>query len=51
VPTLIFGSETWILRKKDEKSIEAQQIKFLRPLVGASGREQLHNAVIREQLG
>jgi hypothetical protein len=51
MPTLICGSETWALRKKDEKRIDAQQMKFLRPLMGASGRDHLHNTVIREQLG
>jgi hypothetical protein len=42
-------SETGTLRKDTER-LEIQQMKFLRPLVDASGRDHLHNKVIREQL-
>jgi hypothetical protein len=29
-----FGSEVWVLKKRDEQRLEAAQIKFLRPLLG-----------------
>jgi hypothetical protein len=38
----MFGSETWTLMKKDTERMEAQQMKFLRPLVCASSRNHLY---------
>jgi len=31
---LKFGSETWVLKKREEKRLEAAQMKFLRHLLG-----------------
>ena len=31
---LKFGSEAWVLKKRDEQSLEAAQLKFLRHLLG-----------------
>ena len=31
---LKFGSEAWVLRKKEEQLLEAAQMKFLRILLG-----------------
>jgi hypothetical protein len=31
---LIFGSETWVLKKRKEQRLEAAQMKFLRHLLG-----------------
>ena len=31
---LKFGSETWVLKKREEQRLEAAQIKFLRHLIG-----------------
>ena len=31
---LKFGSETWVLKKREEQSLEAAQMKFLRHLLG-----------------
>jgi hypothetical protein len=36
--------------RKDGKRLKAQQMKFLRPLVGASTRNGAHNEVFRKQL-
>jgi hypothetical protein len=41
------GFETWALRKEDERKLEVQQIKFLRPLV-VPEEETVH---IIKQLG
>jgi hypothetical protein len=30
---LKFGSEVWVLKKRDEKRLEAAQMEFLRPLL------------------
>jgi hypothetical protein len=40
---LKFGSEVWVLKKRDEKRLEAAQMKFLRYLLG--------NESVREKLG
>ena len=31
---LKFGSEVWVLKKREEQSLEAAQVKFLRHLLG-----------------
>ena len=31
---LKFGSEAWVLKKREEQRLEAAQMKFLRPLLG-----------------
>jgi hypothetical protein len=31
-----FGSEAWVLKKRDEQRLEAAQMKFLRHLLGIS---------------
>jgi hypothetical protein len=31
---LKFGSETWVLKKREEERLEAAQMKFLRHLLG-----------------
>jgi len=31
---LKFGSEAWVLKKREEQSLEAAQMKFLRHLLG-----------------
>ena len=31
---LKFGSEVWVLKKRDEQRLEAAQMKFLRHLTG-----------------
>jgi len=31
---LKFGSETWVLKKREEQRLEAAQMKFLRRLLG-----------------
>ena len=33
---LKFGSEAWVLRKRQEQRSEAAQMKFLRPLLGTT---------------
>jgi hypothetical protein len=33
-PVLIYGSETWIIRKPDEKRLQAAKMKFMRKTAG-----------------
>jgi len=38
-----FGSEVWVLKKRDEQSLEAAQTKFLRHLLGITKLDKEKN--------
>jgi hypothetical protein len=42
-----FGSEVWVLKKRDEQRLEAAQIKFLRHLQGITKLDKEKNESIR----
>ena len=44
---LKFGSETWVLRKREEQHLEAAQMKFLRHLLGITKLDKEKNQCIR----
>ena len=44
-----FGSEAWVLKKREEQRLEEAKIKFLRHLLGI--KNQLKNQRIREKTG
>jgi hypothetical protein len=48
---LKFGSEVWVLKKRDEQSLEAAQMKFLRHLQGITKLDKEKNESIRKKLG
>jgi hypothetical protein len=48
---LKLGSEAWILKKREEKRLQAAQIKFLRHLLGIKKLNKEKNQCIREKLG
>ena len=48
---LKFGSEAWVLRKREEQRLEAAQMKFLRHLLGITKLDREKNQGIREKLG
>jgi len=48
---LKFGSETWVLRKREEQRLEATQMKFLRHLLGITKLDKEKNECIREKTG
>jgi len=47
---LKFGSEAWVLKKKEEH-LEAAQMKFLRHLLGITKLDKEKNRCIREKIG
>jgi len=49
--TLKFGSEAWVLKKREEQSLEAAQIKFLRHLLGITKLDKEKNQCIRGKNG
>jgi hypothetical protein len=43
VPVLLYGSETWKLRKRDWNRIPAAEMKYLRTVKGCTGLDQIRN--------
>jgi ribosomal protein L16/L10AE len=46
---LVFGSETWVLKKRKEQSLEAARIAFLRHLLRITRLDKEKNQCIREK--
>ena len=48
---LKFGSEAWVLKKREEQRLEAAQMKFLRHLLGITKLDKEKNGCIRQKTG
>jgi hypothetical protein len=48
---LKFGSEAWVLKKREEQRLETAQMKFLRHLLGITKLDKENNQSVREKLG
>ena len=48
---LKFGSETWVLRKREEQLLEVVQMKFLRHLLGITKLDKEKNQCVRGKMG
>jgi len=48
---LKFGSEAWVLKKREEQRLEATQMNFLRHLLGITKLDKEKNQFIREKTG
>jgi len=48
---LKFGSEAWVLKKKEEQRLEAAQMKCLRHLLGITKLDKEKNQCIRGKTG
>ena len=46
-----FGSEAWVLKKREEQRLEAAQMKFSRHLLGITKLDKEKNQCIREKTG
>ena len=46
-----FGSETWVLKKREEQRLEAAQMTFLRHLLGITKLDKEKNQSIRGKNG
>ena len=46
-----FGSEAWLLKKREEQRLEAAQMKFFRQLLGITKLGKEKNQGIREKTG
>ena len=46
-----FGSEAWVLKKREEQRLETVQMKFLRHLLGITKLDKEKNQCIRQKTG
>ena len=46
---LKFGSEVWVLKKREKQRLEAAQMKFLRHLLGITKLDKQKNQCIRQK--
>ena len=46
-----FGSEVWVLKRREEQRLEAAQMKFLRHLLGITELDKEKNQCIRQKTG
>jgi hypothetical protein len=46
-----FGSEAWVLKKREEQRLEAAQMKFLRHLLAITKRDKEKDQCIRQKTG
>jgi hypothetical protein len=51
IPVLLYGRETWTLKKRDRNRIQAAEIKYLRTVSGCTNIDQLRKEDIRNELG
>ena len=50
IPTLTYGSESWVIDTKTESRITASEMRYLRKVKGVTKRERIRNKNIREEL-
>ena len=50
-PVLLYGAETWALRRKEEGILEKTEMRMLRWILGVSLMERIENQEIRKRVG
>lgn len=51
IPQILYGSETWVTRKEDEKRLLVAEMSCLRRILGVSRLQKLRNEDIRQRIG
>ena len=51
VPQMLYGSETWILKRADENRLLVAEMSCLRKILGVSRLQRIRNEDIRKRLG
>lgn len=49
-PSLTYGSESWVLTKRNKSRIKAAEMRFLRKIQGITREDRIRNSVIVEEL-
>ena len=47
-PSLLYGSETWVITKRDMTGLEAAEMRFLRSVTGYTRLDKIRSEVIRK---
>ena len=50
-PALLYGSETWVVRRKEEQMLEKTEMRMLRRIKGVTIRDKVRSHDIRKELG
>lgn len=50
-PTLMYGSESWVWKKRQESRINAVEMRSLRSMIGVKLRDRVRNVEVRERCG
>jgi hypothetical protein len=45
-PTLLYGNETWVTKKRDMTRLEAAEMRFLKSVKGYTRLDKIRNEVI-----
>ncbi|CAH2003424.1 unnamed protein product [Acanthoscelides obtectus] len=51
IPTLIYGSEGWVLTNRLKSKIQAVDMKFFRKVTRITRRDKIRNDIVRAELG
>jgi hypothetical protein len=51
IPTLLYGSESWIITEKQKQNIQTAEMKYLRRVIGKTRRDKIRNEMIKMNLG
>ncbi|XP_063364410.1 uncharacterized protein LOC134653055 isoform X2 [Cydia amplana] len=51
VPTLMYGSESWVWQKRHQSQVNAVEMRALRSVCGVRLQDRIRNSVIREKCG
>jgi hypothetical protein len=51
VPTLMYGSESWVWQKRHQSQVNAVEMRALRSMCGVRLRDRIRNSVIRKKCG
>ncbi|CAK1580205.1 unnamed protein product [Parnassius mnemosyne] len=51
VPTLMYGSESWVWQKKHESRINAVEMRAFRSMIGVKLSDRIRNSEIRKRCG
>jgi len=51
VPTVMYGSETWGMKREEKNKLDVSEMQCLRSMCGVTRWNRLRNVVVRERVG